>query len=189
MRSTERMKMIPALMTLAFLPAIAAGQGATAQGTSARSTTATLRAELLGQFDASMSKMVALAQAMPAESFDWHPPGAMPVGRVYAHIARYNYYYPSTAMGVAVPAGFGLDTLESMRDKAQIVKLLHASADHVRHAITAMPVSQLDATTRLYGRDVPQWAVLVQLVAHMNEHVGQAIAYARANNIVPPWSR
>ena len=25
-------------------------------------------------------------------------------------------------------------------------------------------------------------------VAHMNEHVGQSIAYARMNGIVPPWS-
>jgi uncharacterized damage-inducible protein DinB len=181
--------MIPALAALAFLPAIAAGQGATAEGTNVPSTTATLRGELLGQFSASMRKMIALAQVMPAESFDWHPPGAMPVGQVYAHIARYNYYYPSTAMGVAVPAEIGLDTLEAMRDKAQIVKLLQASADHVRGAVAAMPVTQLEASTRLYGRDVPQWAVLVQLVAHMNEHVGQSIAYARANNVVPPWSR
>jgi hypothetical protein len=31
--------------------------------------------------------------------------------------------------------------------------------------------------------------VLLQLVAHMNEHLGQSIAYARMNGIVPPWSR
>lgn len=43
--------------------------------------------------------------------------------------------------------------------------------------------------TTLYGRKVPQWSVLLQLVAHMNEHLGQSIAYARMNGIVPPWSR
>jgi hypothetical protein len=36
---------------------------------------------------------------------------------------------------------------------------------------------------------VPRWAVMLQLVAHMNEHLGQSIAYARANDVVPPWSR
>jgi hypothetical protein len=52
-----------------------------------------------------------------------------------------------------------------------------------------MPPAQLNEGTKLYGRNVAKWAVLLQLVAHMNEHLGQSIAYARANEIVPPWSR
>lgn len=170
---------ILALAWLGVMPATLAAQN----------TSATMRQELLGHFDDSMGKMIALAQAMPATSFTWAPPGAMPVGQVYAHIARYNYYYPSTSMGVAVPTGIRLDTLEAMRDKAQIVALLRASAEHVRKSVNAMPAEQLDRQTVLYGRNVPQWAVLLQLVAHMNEHVGQSIAYARANGVVPPWSR
>jgi hypothetical protein len=50
-------------------------------------------------------------------------------------------------------------------------------------------VMEVGQSTELYGRDVEKWAVLVQLVAHMNEHLGQSIAYARMNGIVPPWSR
>ena len=42
--------------------------------------------------------------------------------------------------------------------------------------------------TTLYGRRVAGWAVLFQLIAHMNEHVGQSVSYARMNGIVPPWS-
>ena len=49
--------------------------------------------------------------------------------------------------------------------------------------------ADLTKMTRLYGRDVAQWAVLLQLVAHLNEHLGQSIAYARSNGVVPPWSR
>ena len=52
----------------------------------------------------------------------------------------------------------------------------------------SLPAADLDARTSLYGRSVPQWAVLVQLVAHMNEHLGQSIAYARSNGVTPPWS-
>ncbi len=29
----------------------------------------------------------------------------------------------------------------------------------------------------------------VRLVTHMHEHLGQVIAYSRADEIVPPWSR
>ena len=155
-----------------------------------KATSAAVRDELLMQFTMSMRKFVALAEAMPADRFTWKPEkDAMEVGHVYAHVANYNYYYPSSAMGVAAPAALRLDTLEAMRDKAQIVQLLKSSAEHVRAAVTGMGAEQLEKPTKLYGRDVPHWAVLVQLVAHMNEHLGQSIAYARSNNIVPPWSR
>lgn len=154
------------------------------------STAVAVRDELMAQFNMSMRKFIALAEAMPADKFTWKPQAdAMVVGHVYAHVAHYNYYYPQSAMGVAAPATMKLDTLENLRDKAQIVALLKASTEHVQKAVAAMDGEKLDKGTKLYGRDVPTWAVLVQLVAHMNEHLGQSIAYARANSIVPPWSR
>jgi hypothetical protein len=156
----------------------------------AQDTRAALRTELSEHFNSSMSKVIALAEAMPAERYDWKPDkDAMPVGQVYGHIARYNFGYPATSLGIAAPAGMKLDTLEAMRNKAQIVALLKLSSDHVKKTIAELPADQIEANTTLYGRTVPKWAVLLQLVAHMNEHLGQSIAYARSNNIVPPWSR
>ena len=52
-----------------------------------------------------------------------------------------------------------------------------------------MTEDELTALTTLYGRRVAGWAVLFQLISHMNEHVGQSVSYARMNGIVPPWSR
>ena len=148
------------------------------------------REELLMQFNTSASKFEALAAAMPAEKFTWSPgPGVMSVARVYAHVATYNYSYPSQNMGAPAPRAVNLDTLERMTDKAQIVALLRSSAEYVRQNVKQMPEAQLAQPTELYGRSVPQWSVLLQLVAHMNEHLGQSIAYARMNGVVPPWSR
>ena len=151
---------------------------------------ARVRAELMGQFEASMEKFVALAEAMPAEKFAWSPgEGVMPLGHVFAHVAHYNYAYPVTAMGVAAPAGIRLDTLEGVRTKDAVVALLRSSGDFARQSVRAMTDADLVSATRLYGRDTQEWAVLLQLVAHMNEHLGQSIAYARMNGVVPPWSR
>lgn len=151
---------------------------------------AVLRQQLMSHFDMSMNKVIALAEAMPADRFEWKPQAeAMVVGHVYAHIANYNFYYPAGGMNIAAPADIKLDTLEAMRDKAQIVALLKRSAEHVRQSVKAMSDADFNAETRLYGRTIPKWAVLLQLVAHMNEHLGQSIAYARANEVVPPWSR
>lgn len=172
--------------TRILVAALLAAPGATM----AQDTRAALRAELTEHFNGSMGKVIALAEAMPQERYAWKPEkDAMPVAQVYGHIARYNYSYPATSLGIAAPVGLGLDTLEAMRNKAQIVALLKRSADHVRKTIADMPADQIEAGTTLYGRNVPKWAVLFQLVAHMNEHLGQSIAYARSNNVVPPWSR
>lgn len=146
--------------------------------------------QFLSQFNNSMSKLVALAEATPADKFAWSPgPGVMSVAKVHAHIAHYNYRYPSRAMGVGLPASIGLDTLESVASKAAVVQLLKQSGDYVRAAVAGLSEAQLAAPTRLYGQDVQKWAVLFQLLAHMNEHLGQSIAYARMNAIVPPWSQ
>ena len=175
---------------IGILPLLSIAPNAAAQGNpSSQAMPAGFRQEFLGQFNSSMSKFIALAQAMPAEKFAWSPgPGVMPVAKVYAHVAHYNYRYPSQNMSVALPSSVKLDTLEAVAAKEQVLALLRQSGEFVRAAVKEMPDDQLAAQTRLYGRDVQRWAVLFQLLAHMNEHLGQSIAYARMNGIVPPWS-
>ena len=171
------------LLCLMLTPALFPSAGRAQNG-------AAVRDEMIRHFDESMSKVISLAMAMPADKYLWKPSApAMPVGHVYAHIARYNFWYLTSEMGLPADAGIRVDTLEAMRDKEQLVTLLRRSSEYVKKSIAAMPAAELDKQTRLYGRPVPQWAVLVQLVAHMNEHLGQSIAYARSNNIVPPWSQ
>ncbi len=169
----------------------------------AQSTPAGFKTEIERQFGASARKAVMLAEAMPADKYGWSPgEGVASVARVYMHIARYNYMYLEQSMGIASPMGqdaymrweddvtdrFQAKTA-SAADKEWIVGVLSASMDHVRDNLEPMSDSDLAASTRQYGRQVQKWAVMLQLVAHMNEHLGQSIAYARMNDVVPPWSR
>jgi hypothetical protein len=92
----RRIRILPPLVLLALAAAPAAAQNAPPG----------FRDEFLGQFNSSMQKFVALAQAMPEDRFGWSPgEGVMPVARVYAHVARYNYYYPATALSVRRSVG------------------------------------------------------------------------------------
>ncbi len=148
--------------------------------------------EFQGQFGASASKLVALARAMPESAYDWSPgEGVASVARVYAHIAHYNYMYPEENLGRDTPVSAAeYDRWEDeLTGKARVVEILEASMEYVRSLAVEMSASDLETETTLYGRNVGEWAVLFQLVAHMNEHLGQSIAYARMNGIVPPWSR
>lgn len=156
---------------------------------SAQSAPTDYRDEFLDHFGRSSNKMTQLSQAVPAELYTWSPgEGVMSIARVYMHIARYNYMYLDEQLGIKAPDGVDWPNFESITDKEEVVKLLAESIEHVKTAATQMSERDLTEQTRLYGQNVPGWAVLFQLIAHMNEHVGQSIAYARMNGIVPPWS-
>ena len=148
-------------------------------------------AEFEGQFGGSARKLVSLAEAMPASAYSWSPgEGVASVARVFMHIARYNYMYPHENMGRETPvppAEYGRWE-DEVSDKGEVVEILKASMAYVHDVAESMDAAALDRGTMLYGRDVGEWAVLLQLVTHMNEHLGQSIAYARMNGVVPPWS-
>ena len=148
------------------------------------------RDALMGHFNYSAGRITALAEAMPADSYGWRPgEGVMSVEEVYTHIARYNYYYLESSLGVAAPDDVDVASMEEITGKDAVVEVLQRSVQHVRDAMSELPPERLNAEVTLYGRSVPGWQVLLQLVTHMNEHVGQSIAYARTNGVVPPWSR
>jgi len=147
------------------------------------------RDEFLAHLERSSQKMTRLSAAMPESLYTWSP-GAevMSVARVYMHIARYNYLYLDGSFGIRAPDGVDWQNFESVTDKATIVAALEASFRHVQAAARGMTEADLTRSVTLYGRQVPGWKVLFQILSHMNEHVGQSIAYARVNGIVPPWS-
>ncbi len=163
-----------------------------AQPLAAQSAPPDFLEEFRRQFGASASKLVALAREMPESTYDWSPgDGVASVAHVYMHIARYNYMYPAQNLGRDTPvsaAEYGRWE-DEVSGKAQVVEILEASMEYVRSLAVEMSASDLERETTLYGRDVGEWAVLFQLIAHMNEHLGQSIAYARMNGVVPPWSR
>jgi uncharacterized damage-inducible protein DinB len=175
---------------IAALAAVAAVIGATSL--TAQSAPPGFLEEFEGQFGASASKLVALAEAMPESTYEWSPgEGVASVANVYMHIARYNYMYPHENMerDTPVPPAEYERWEDEVTDKEQVVEILRESMDYVRSVAAEMDAAGLSSETMLYGRQVGEWAVLFQLIAHMNEHLGQSIAYARMNGVVPPWSR
>jgi uncharacterized damage-inducible protein DinB len=186
---------------LAFVLTAAASTSSVAP-LAAQSTPEGFKTEIERQFSASAMKVIMLAEAMPAEKYGWSPgEGVASTSSVYLHIARYNYMYLEESMGIASPIaedaymGWEADVTErfqaktaSAADKEWIVGVLTASVEHVQDNLEHLSDADLTAPTHQYGRDVQKWAVMLQLVAHMNEHLGQSIAYARMNGVVPPWS-
>ena len=147
------------------------------------------RDAFLDHFEQSSYKITELARVMPEEKYTWAPgEGVMTVAQVYTHLARYNFMYLDQNLGIKPPRGMEYMGLEDITDKAEVRQIFELSVAHVKEKVAAMTESALSDETDLYGRQVSGWTVLLQLISHMNEHVGQSVAYARMNGMVPPWS-
>ena len=149
-----------------------------------------VRGSILFQIDQAREKLVALANAMPADKYGWRPgEGVRTTGEVFNHVAAANYFLP-TFWGAKVPAGVNPQTLEKEMsgDKAKTVEVLTKSFDSLRAAILAVPESDLDRKIKMFGQDATVRDAMMVLASHAHEHLGQAIAYARTNSVTPPWS-
>ncbi|MBI2835965.1 MAG: DinB family protein [Acidobacteria bacterium] len=146
-----------------------------------------IRAELIGQLDEAQSKLVELAQAMPADKYGWRPgPGVRSVSEVYMHVAGGNYMLLNF-VGVKPPSGMSRE-MEKISDKAKVIENLKQSFEHVRRALINTPDADLDRGVKMFGQDTTVRGAYLLVVTHAHEHLGQAIAYARTNGIVPPWT-
>jgi len=147
------------------------------------------RAEFIGLHDHVAKELLDLAEAMPAEKYAWRPgEGVRSYGEVCLHIASADYGLPA-AIGIKPPEGIDPRKIESSpSDKAAAIATLKASLDFVRDAVSKMSDADLEKSVSLFGRDMSARAVLMLLANHIHEHLGQSIAYARTNGVVPPWS-
>ena len=172
-------------VALAFITVFAAPSTVHAQDASPD-----LKAGFLIRYNYAAHRLIQLAEAIPEDKFAWSPgEGVMSVERVFMHIIRYNYYYPASSLGIAAPAGIDVANLESLTGKATVLDHLQASLDHVRDLVKPMSEADLGRRVTLYGQETAAWNVLHQLQVHLGEHLGQLIAYARMNDVVPPWSQ
>ena len=147
-----------------------------------------LKAPYLRNWDYVTGHLVALAEAVPAEKYTWRPAeGVRSVSEVYMHVAGANFYLPS-ALGVALPPGLSRE-MEKETDKAKVVAALKDSIAHARKAVEGADPATLGQEVELFGRKMTRADVLLILLSHAHEHLGQAIAYARSNGVAPPWSR
>jgi uncharacterized damage-inducible protein DinB len=181
-----RMQMALGASILA-LAAVAAAQTPTPP---AGSTAAGFRAEYVAEVDAVGKKLVDLAQAMPADKYGWRPaPGVRSVGEVYMHVVAGNSTLPSF-LGMKRMEGVSRESEKTITDKAQIVALLEKSIANARAAGAAVTDADLDRKVKTFGdQEMTERQVLMRIVVHMHEHLGQSIAYARMNGVTPPWSK
>jgi uncharacterized damage-inducible protein DinB len=148
-----------------------------------------LKGQALLDLEGVQKKFVDLANALPADKLTWRPsPDSRSFAEVFLHVAGERYGILAL-MGTEKPARFNGKTFEkSTTDRAQIVEELNKSWGFAQSAIQGMNNADFAKLLPKLGPQANAGDVVYILVADAHEHLGQAVAYARENGIVPPWT-
>ena len=128
-------------------------------------------------------KFTGLARVMTGK-YDWKPgEGVRSVGDVFFLIVRENRLLAATLTGATPEKAAQPVAPENMQDA------LKTSYANVQKAIEGLSDADLKAPVKLFGRDMTKEEAVRFLFGDQHEHLGQSIAYARTNGVVPPWSK
>jgi uncharacterized damage-inducible protein DinB len=186
MHSTVRKILTATLFVAAFASPTAAQQRAGVMG------------DLMKDVDEVQQKFVGLAKAIPADKHDWRPgAGVRSVGEVFLHVAADNYVMPF-AVGVQPDPATGIkmndfktfaEFEKQKLNREAMLAAMDKSFSHLRKAMSDTPDAKLDDRVKFFGQDMSVRQVWIMTTTHLHEHLGQMIAYARSNGVVPPWSK
>jgi uncharacterized damage-inducible protein DinB len=130
-------------------------------------------------------KFTGLARVMSAK-YDWKPAqGVRSVADVFNLIIKENGLLAGALSGTpntGAPSA-------PITDPEKMQEALKASYLNLQKAITGLSDNDLQTTVKLFGRDWTKQDALIHVLVDQHEHLGQSIAYARSNGVVPPWSK
>jgi hypothetical protein len=166
-----------------------------AAGAPNREAVVELRTQFLADLDTLHAKFVALAKAIPADKYDWRPsPGVRSVGEAFMHAASEFYTYAPASWTakrstVVAPGREGYTKFEAMSTKEDVLKHLEGGWDYTKQSVSAVDPASVTGQFKIFGGNHTITETSLGVVDDLHEHLGQLIAYARMNNIVPPWNK
>jgi uncharacterized damage-inducible protein DinB len=146
----------------------------------------TVQASLVKEAGTLSDKFSGLARVM-AGKYDWKPgEGVRSVSDVFNLIVSENGLLAETLTGAGGGRG-GRGAPVADPDKMQ--EALKTSYANVQKAIEGLSDADLKAPVKIFGKDMTKEDAIRYLFGDQHEHLGQSIAYARTNGVVPPWSK
>ncbi len=145
----------------------------------------TVQASLAKEGGTLSDKFSGLARVM-AGKYDWKPgEGVRSVSEVFNLIVRENGLLAETLTGAGGGSGRGAP----ISDPDKMQEALKASYANVQKAIEGLSDADLKAPVKIFGKDMTKEGAIRYVFGDQHEHLGQSIAYARTNGVVPPWSK
>jgi len=178
----KKMLMQFGLCALAVAPLVPSAQAQTQAGAQMQPTA--LQAALGEDVGTLSDKFTGLARVMSGK-YDWKPgQGVRSVSDVFNLIILENGLAANVLSGS--PAGA---RPAPITDPEKVQEALKASYANLQKVVTGLSDNDLRTTVKLFGRDWTKRDALMHVLLDKHEHLGQSIAYARTNGVVPPWSK
>ena len=140
--------------------------------------------------------VVGLAEAMPADKYDFKPTngeftGVRTFGEQVKHAATMIYMTAAIVLEEKSPYGPGTNDNgpDDVRGKTQILDYFKASIAYARRAMASLTEQNALDPLKTYFGSQPRTEVAAGVIYHSYDHYGQMVVYARMNGIVPPSSR
>jgi uncharacterized damage-inducible protein DinB len=130
-------------------------------------------------------KFTGLARVMSGK-YDWKPgQGVRSVADVFNLIVKENGLLAGVLSGTPNTAA----PPTPITDPQKLQQALKASYANLQKAIAGLSDIDLQTPVKLFGHDLTKQGAVMLLLGDQHEHLGQSIAYARSNGVVPPWSK
>ncbi len=143
---------------------------------------------LLEQIAFMEERVTSLAEAIPAEKYNWRPAeGVRSTGEHIVHMITASYGIPSM-MGAEMPSHINWEIEKTMTEKDEILKTLKESFTAATNFLKAYDVANYDKIVKAPFGEFTQRQMILIINNHYHEHLGSLIAYARSNGVTPPWS-
>jgi hypothetical protein len=144
--------------------------------------------------DGLRKKFMALAKAVPADKLTWRPmEGTRSFREVFAHVAAEGN--TETAMfGRPLPAGSLADfdaeeaRLKKLTDD-KLIAVMDQAMQSLSTTLAGLSRATINTPIKYYGQSTLPRVATTYTLNDLHEHLGQLVAYARMNSIVPPWSK
>ena len=164
---------------------------ARAQDAISKEAAAALKASFIADLDVLKGKFVGLAEAFPQDKYTWRPmDGVRSVSEVFVLAASEGYaFIPTSFGGKAGATREDMAAMRTLTDKAKIVEHLNKAFAHAKAELVAADPATLTGRRQVMGQSATAIDAALGIGGDLHEHLGQMIAYARMNHIVPPWSK
>lgn len=167
-----------------------------APGATTTAASATLATDLANDLNGVEKKLVDLAAIMTEAQFDWRPAdGVRTVREVLLHVASDNYllpamqgFTPDPSTGITTDYQTAIAFEKRALGRDSVLAEVRKSFEFLRNSLAETTPSKMGEPITMFGQSFTGQSAWILTVTHLHEHLGQLIAYARSNGVVPPWS-
>ena len=136
----------------------------------------------LEKWQNSRDYLIAFAEAMPEESFDFKPVAAeMSFGEQLKHINANMEWLATAYLGKEENKAFA-----EAKNKAEIIAQIKNSFDQIAKTVKNLPENSLRETVKFFAGPKTKLQILNLMQDHVTHHRGQLVVYLNLKGIKPP---